>query len=334
MSRPAPIDLFRDPYFDPDYAALYLGEGESLFRFEYAKGGERFTNLSIKRPIRRIGDVAVEEGWYDLESAYGYGGYLTTSLDEAFLSEALAAYASHCRKERIVAEFIRFHPFIPYTAELRGFFDFFIEDRPTVSVDTTLDKEARWQTYTSKVRRKLRKCQRDLTFFESDDIDTFHALYTETMRRNDAPAFYFFSKAYFQRLLERPYTRLFAVRDEEEIVSMSFALFGPDIAHAHLSANRSEKMRLNGNYWLFDNLFDKAREAGCRYAFVGGGRTNTPDDSLLRFKRQFGSLELPFHIAGKVFDAERYARYNRIWEERYPQKSVKYFLKYRLEEPL
>jgi len=331
--RPA-SDLFHDPYFDEAYVSLYLREEEKLFRFEYCSGGEKFSTLSIKRPISRIGTVSIDEKYYDLESAYGYGGYLFTTENENFRAEALEAYRKHCEEEKIVAEFIRFHPFISYTSELRHFFDFFAEDRPTVVVDSTLEKEARWQLYSQKVRRKLRKCERTLTFSESDDLETFYNLYTETMRRNGASAFYFFPKSYFERLLNLPNTRLLAVSDHEEIVSMSFALFGKDIAHAHLSANHSEKMRLNGNYLLFDNLFDYAKEAGCQYTFIGGGRTNISEDSLLRFKRQFGSFELPFYIAGRIFDHERYTRYTSLWEEQNPQKSVKYFLKYRLEEPM
>lgn len=325
-------DLSIDPYFQEEYAKLYLGGEDELFKFEYRENGKLFKTISIKRPIKTIGTIGVDEGFFDLETAYGYGGYITTHAEKDFLKKAYEAYIQKCRNERIVAEFIRFHPFNADIPEMKELFDFVSEDRPTVYVDCKAGRDERRSGYSSKLRRKLRKCETLLAFEETDDLETFYDLYTSTMCRNRADKFYFFDREYFQKLYDLPFSRLYAVRDDKEIVSTAFVLYGKDIAHIHLSANRSEKMRLNGNYLLFDNIFDKAAENGCKYTFLGGGRTNMQDDTLLRFKRQFSSLTLPFYIAGKIFDKERYRRYNLIWESEFSNRSPRYFLKYRLSE--
>ncbi len=325
------VALIKDPYFDPEYAALYLEGNSSLFHFRYEEEERFFSTLSIKRPIDSVADVTIDEEIYDLETPYGYGGYLANTTDTDFLRKALDAYTRHCEEEKIVAEFIRFHPFNTSIRSFFDFFDFCIDDRPTIYIDTTLTTQSRHQTYSSKVRRKIRKCERELSFFQTEDLSTFKALYHDTMRRNRAADFYRFDDRFFDSLFSKPFSRLYAVSDDEEIVSMVLVLLGPDIMHIHLSANRSEKMHKNGNYLLFDRVCDEAREAGCRYSFVGGGRSNRPDDTLLRFKRQFSSLSLPFYIAGKIFDQKTYRDLLNIHENIFPDlKSTPYFLKYRL----
>ncbi len=325
------IDLLSDPYYDNSYTELYLNGEGSLFEFNYTEDDFSFKTIAIKRPIVDIGSVKLKEIYYDLETPYGYGGYFINTDNTAFLQRALKAYDKQCIKENIIADFIRFHPFYTHTEQFKDYLDFFSLDRLTIFVDNSPSKEDRWKTYSKKVRSKLRKCEKFLTFDESDDLDTFLKLYYATMDRNRADSFYYFDKTYFKRLFDLPYSRLLSVSDDEEIVSMSFMLIGKDIAHAHLSANLTDKLNLNANYFLLDKLFDFARNEGCRFSFLGGGRSNAVDDSLLRFKQQFSNQTIPFYIAGKVHNRKVYDMYCNIWEKENPEINVNYFLKYRIK---
>lgn len=323
-------NLEKEIYFCEDYLSLYLNDSDTLFRFEYKEGNKYFKNISIKRAINKIGTTVIDDGFYDLESVYGYGGYLCNSDDKEFINRALDEYTKECERESIVAEFIRFHPFNHIYKEIDGFFDLFCFDRNVVTVDTSIEKEKRWEEYSSKVRNILRKCEKELVFKESSCVDTFIELYERTMQRNSADEFYFFDKSYFERLLLIDGVKLYEVLYEDRVISSSFFFLGESFAHYHLSANDYEYRKYNANYFILDSIFDIANKEGIDYFNLGGGRSNLEDDLLLKFKKKFSKKLDDFYIAGKVFNKDVYNKYNKIWEAK-SKKDIRYFLKYRLE---
>jgi len=151
------------------------------------------------------------------------------------------------------------------------------------------------------------------------------------MKKKEASNFYFFDDNYFSMLFKIKNVYLFDVYNLESspINSAIFFLSG-DIAHYHLSAYDENFMNLNGSYFLLDKVMDIAKELGCKYLMLGGGRTNLPDDSLLQFKKKFSDGCLKFYICGKVFNREKFAKYNSLWERDNPTTKTGYFLKYRL----
>lgn len=327
------IDLSRDIYYLKEYASLYLEEGEKLFEFDYQNGSDRLYSLSVKRPIERIGDAPVDDDYYDLETAYGYGGYYSTSEDQGFLEKALNVYHQQCMDERIIAEFVRFHPYNPFPLANNGYLDFLALDRQTVSIDLTLPKAQRWLGYSSTTRNILRKAEPNLVFRESEDIDGFMHLYQSTMEKNNASSFYFFSRGYYEKLLAMKYVKLFAVMHDGHAINMSFVLFGSNLAHYHLSANDINFSKLNGNYFLLDSVCDYAKlnHPEISEFHLGGGRTNLQADSLLAFKSKFSNIRNNFYIAGKIFNRAIYQQYTEALLELRPElKSAKFFLKYRM----
>jgi hypothetical protein len=63
----------------------------------------------------------------------------------------------------------------------------------------------------------------------------------------------------------------------------------------------------------------------------GGGLSNDEADTLFRFKRHFGDVETPVHVAGRVLNPERFAAISSAWERRNPERAAttKLFLRYR-----
>jgi hypothetical protein len=92
------MKLIDDIYYLDSYISLYLKDDEELFSFIYEESDNFFINKTIKRPIKKIGDIEVNDNFYDLETAYGYGGYYTNSDDIDFLKEAFKAYEEKCKK--------------------------------------------------------------------------------------------------------------------------------------------------------------------------------------------------------------------------------------------
>lgn len=324
----------KDIYFQKEYASLYLTKGDILFEFEYRDGTDKFYNLSVKSPIERVGNIVVDDNYYDLQTAYGYGGCYSTTGDQRFMQNALNAYSQHCMSERIIAEFVRFHPYNIFPSVNKGYLDFLTIDRQTVSIELNIHKEERWSKYSSTTRNILRKAERTLLFRETDDIESFMQLYQSTMKKNNANSFYYFSKEYYKKLLAMGNVRLFAVEYEKNIINMTFVLFGEDLAHYHLSANNANYAKLNGNYFLLDSVCEyiKQNYSNISQFHLGGGRTSLEDDSLLAFKSKFSCIRNNFYIAGKIFNSAIYQQYTEAVNTAHPElKDAKFFLKYRMD---
>lgn len=320
------FDLSKDIYYSNEYISLYLSEGDELFSFEYKEDDKLFLNKSIKRPIKNIGDLDINDGYFDLESAYGYGGYYSNCNDAQFIRNALEAYYSKCNKEKIIAEFIRFHPFNDFPQRHNKFLDFNIYDRDVVVCPLDIDI---MRSYQSKIRNTIKRASEKVKFQESHNIDKFIEIYNMTMKKNNADEFYFFDTQLFKKLLALEDVNLYEITLENEIVAMGFFMFGQDLAHYHLSANTNLSYKLNANYALLNNLFLLAQKLGKKYFILGGGTTSDSDDPLLKFKKKFSKDLRAFHIAGNIFNQKVYDKYNALWLKQSPS-DVKYFLKYRL----
>jgi len=320
------IDLCSDVYFMDDYLSLYLNNKTNAFYFEYTENSKKFISKSIKRPITKIGNVVIEDGFYDLETAYGYGGYCVNSDDERFLNNALKEYESVCRKEKIIAEFIRFHPFNPFPIKNPQYLDFNMADREVVVFDLKKDILS---SYKSKLRSIIKKALSNVDIRESCNIDKFVELYELTMKKNKANEFYYFEKSLYEKLIAIEQVRLYEVRCEGRVIAMAFFMFGDNFVHYHLSANSDESYKYNSNYALIHKLFEIAKQENKNYFVLGGGLTSESNDPLLRFKKKFSKETRNFYIAGKIYNNNMYRKYCSLWEEQ-KKTNKKYFLKYRL----
>ncbi|PID26518.1 MAG: hypothetical protein CR982_09905 [Candidatus Cloacimonadota bacterium] len=324
------MDLIKDVYYSKDYVSLYLRSGDSIFDFKYEKDGEVFYNISIKRPIKSVAGLDIKDGFYDLETAYGYGGYYTNSNNKDFILSAMEEYKNRCLEEKIVAEFIRFHPFNNFPVKFGDVLDMNLYDRDVVYIDLSLTKDERWSNYSRKLRNELRKSSRELEFKRSYDIREFTSLYKETMKKNCAGSFYFFDKKYFEEIMKNDKFQLYKVEKDGKIIFGSLFIFSDDFVHCHLSASDYEMRKCRAGSFVLDAAFDIARENNKKCFLLGGGSTNSADNGLFKYKKKFSPFTKPFYISGNIYNREVYSEYNRLWE-RNSNRDVKYFLKYRLE---
>ena len=322
-------NLLNDVYYQRDYLALYLEKGQSIFEFNYKENDNFFYNIAIKRPINQIGNIVLEEEYFDLETAYGYGGYYTNSKDKKFIERAFNVYKERCIDEKIIAEFIRFHPFNDFPLNNKDFLSFCNHDRDIVYVDLSLTKDERWSTYSKTTRNSLRHCEKQLSFEMNDNLDGFTSLYNETMRKNNAQDFYYFSKEYYQNITQKSLATLFSVSIKGQTLSSGLFMFGDIFAHYHLAANNYKMRQYNANYYLLDELFEEAKKLGKKYFILGGGSTSLDKDTLLQFKKKFSKQTQKFYIGGNIYNQDVYNQYNRILEEQV-KHGPSYFLRYRL----
>ena len=323
------MNILNDIYYSTIYSNLYIDKSYSLFDFEHREGRNVFKNIAIKKPINKIGNKEVK-GYYDLETPYGYGGIYCNTSDNDFIKRAFDEYKERCKKENIIAEFFSFHPFNEFPVRNSNCFDISFKDREVVYLDLNKSEEDRWLDYSSKIRTIIRRCYKDLVVEDTNDIDTFMSIYYETMEKNNARGFYFFDRTYFEKLLNIEGVKLLQVKLNDVVIAMSFFMLGDEIAHYHLSANKSEYLKYNANYLILEEGFKLAKNNGCKYFLLGGGRTPKEDDNLFKFKSKFSKMTKGFYLAGNIYNKDIYIKYISIWEKLNPDNKVKYFLKYRL----
>ncbi len=299
------FDLSKDVYYSDEYISLYLNESDRIFKFEYKEGDKVFMNKAIKKSIDALG-----RDFFDLETAYGYGGYYINTNNEEFIQRAVNKYKDFCKSQNIVAEFIRFHPFLNNIEIVGKFLDFFRKDRKVVYIDLEKDK-----SYRKSLIRNIKKAidsKLNFKILEKNrrNIELFIDLYYKTMERNKANSFYFFSENYFYKLMKMRDANLYGVEFKGKIINMVVTLDCKTngVVYYHLGATDPIFYNLNPNPFIFDNLIDLYKLRRFKILYLGGGISPKDDDSLFKFKKKFSQNFLWYYLGGNIFHKEIYSK--------------------------
>lgn len=278
----------------------------------------------IKRPIFFKGQL-----YYDIETPYGYGGPNVKTEKETFINNFELAFLEHCRKENIIAEFIRFHPLLRNEQIFRKNIEV-LHNRFTVWIDLEKDINEIWMKDISvKNRSTIRKCQKnELEVEVNKDYNTFLEIYNETMHKVGAKDFYFFNEQYYKKLQDNSdYILLQTKMDGKTLAAAIFIKFR-DYFHYHLSGSRREFLKYAPNNILLWEAIKYAKNCGCKKMHFGGGLTNSTDDTLFRFKKSFSSEFADFYIGKRIHNQEVYWGLIHEWETVHSKKA-KILLQYR-----
>jgi serine/alanine adding enzyme len=292
-----------DVYFRRAYveASALLDDGRPLF---------------LHAPGENVAFAAIlREEPADVTSPYGYGGPLPVR-ETADLGRFWERYDPWCREQGIPTTFVRFHPLLGNERDARG-----------VHVET-LGHTVAWRLKAGRDllagmdkhhRRLARKAEREglaATVVQGPaSLDEFVALYEETMRRNEASAFYFFSAAYWEALARLGDALvLINVRRGEKLAASVLCLAGSPWLHYHLGGASNEGRRLGASHLALLTAAGWGQALGYETLHLGGG-VGGREDSLFEFKRRFAPDDLVTASVGKaVHDEEAYRRLAGVTE--------------------
>jgi hypothetical protein len=140
----------------------------------------------------------------------------------------------------------------------------------------------------------------------AEDRAEFLTAYEQTMRRTEAAAHYYFSKAYFDRLLESDRAWLALVdAPGGGVAAGSIAVQSDGFIHYYLSGSTDEHLRDSPMKNVVTALIEFSSERGLPLN-LGGGISR--GDRLEEFKRGFANREEAWSSSEIVCDAEAYAR--------------------------
>lgn len=299
----------QSPYLHPRYVVADAARDTALSPvfFVFEESGHAYYYAFHTSPVPG-------QAIRDIQSPYGYGGPISDTDDEVFLERASADFLRWCRKNSILAEFVRFHPLLDnnkfFTGEV-------LKDRDVVWID--LGKEDLLSTYSTRARTTIRKAQKNGLEVEWREPENFAPMfpgfYLNHMQSLNADSYYFFPESYFRQLFSWNQAQLAACTLNGEMLGAAIFLRGPHHMEYHLSASTELGRQLGATNLMIHAATLRGRELGCAKFNLGGGTSAAQDNPLLFFKSGFSQQKAPFSIGRRIHLPDRYNELKADWEK-------------------
>lgn len=301
----------REPFAHPDFVRLFAGPGDRPVAFCWEDdGGVALLPLVVRALPDEAQGAVGRTGLTDVVSPYGYGGPFCAGSPD--LAACYAALLEWMRHTGVVSGFVRGTVVGPVGPDVDVAGARVLHLADNVVVGLGLPAEERWRRYEHKVRKNVNKARRNgLSTTVSDgfaDVATFSDIYSSTMDRRSAAAFYRFDADFFAAF-GRDLAGSFWVADTHDedgaVVSTELVLRGDRTCYSFLGGTRREAFPMSPNDLLKHDVIDHAADAGLAHYVLGGGYD--PGDGIFRYKKAFDPTGLvPFHGVQLMPDVDTY----------------------------
>ncbi len=288
------------------------GDGTPLLFF-YDDGNVRGINVVMKRDIalhKHFKTLLQEGEYFDFSTPYGYGGWLVEGQDS---NKLFAAYEDYCKKERIVSEFVRFHPLI----ENHRFCCAHYQTVPLgkVVVMDTAAYDTVWANLTSKNRNMVRKAEKngvEVKMGNSPELyGVFRQIYNATMDKDNAADYYYFGEGFYKSVGEdlAHAANIFYAVYGDKIIAAAIMLEANGRMNYHLSGSLTEYAGLAPTNLILCRAAEYCSSKGIKTLYLGGG-VGSGEDGLYKFKKSFNRNEdtKRFYIGKKIFCDDVYQK--------------------------
>lgn len=288
----------RDIVAHPGYAEIFSRPGDrTVCACQYTLNG----GIVYPLIVRSIG----AEPWVgglsdacDLVSPYGYGGPFGWGENNSDIF--WTAFEVWARSIHAVSLFTRFSVFaeqliaFPGEREIKG---------PSVIVGVTGDPQNLLKSYEKAARENVRQAERAGVAVEVDAdcqrLDEFLHVYYATMKRLDALPLYFFSKGFFERLVQTFSRQALLIHAfyQRQVVSSELLLLSENYVYSFLGGTTDAGMQVRANPLLRHAVNMWAAMNGKRAVLLGGGYAGK--DSLFRYKQRFAPNSREEFVVGR-----------------------------------
>jgi len=311
----------QDIYYTSEYHKAYEANGDGtplLFVFESQRDLGIYPFM-----LNKVPDYGFDKEYYDIQSVYGYSGPLLSSNDKEFHKEFENAFLDYSHTARIIAEFIRFHPLQSNTDVFTNGIEV-LYDRQTVYLNLQDDLDIILANQlTSNGRRDIRLAQRKgLATTVSNYPYNFINIYKDTMTQLKADNYYQFNDSYFTHIASMKSSFIIDVHLSNKVIASAIFFVYGDYCHYHLSGSDKDYSSYCPNNLLLWEAIKLAKEKKCKTLHFGGGRTSSPDDSLLRFKSNFSKNRAMYYIGKRILNDGLYEKLIEQWETKNNKKAT------------
>lgn len=330
-----------DCYHLPEYVALNARyEKGAAYAYVVEEGASLFFFPFITRQISPTSHEMRDSVFYDAISPYGYSCPLILTEDTTgqFYKKALNAFLEEMKKRNIVSVFSRLHPILTNHGILNGYGKLVCHGS-TVSIDLNLSERELWQqmrrNHRDGIKRTMEKGYSVFVDYEWKYWDKFLAIYYETMNRNKADQYYYFSPHYFEEFRKALTTclHLGVVLNQGEVASAGLFTNINGVVQYHFSANSDKHLSCGSSKALLYFMMLWEKKQGNHIMHIGGG-FGANEDSLFQFKAGFSKNRHLFHTWRIITNAEVYSKLVSDWEQHNGEKADEidgYFPAYRKE---
>ncbi len=252
---------------------------------------------------------------FDAITPYGYSGPLYSSgVTEECLKEFWKAVDNWYKENNVITEFIRFS----LNGNYSGYNGLLINTLNNVKGILVNDFDLHWLSFLPKVRNNYRKAASynlEVKIFDTQDINektikVFFDIYTETMKRLNAKAIYFFSLNYFKSLILNnlnEFSIAFAYLDDIPI-STELIIKNDKTIFAFLGGTDANYYSYRPNDFLRVEIIKWAVKNNLKYYVLGGGLKDK--DGLYKSKKALfpKNDDAIFYTGRKIIDYEVYER--------------------------
>jgi len=326
------------PYHHPDYVGFVAGwlEHEHSARLFVLEDGDDLVYYPFMvRSLDTVPfapDADLDLSTYaDIVSSWYYGGPVATGPGAVELADRFVKrFGDYCADHDIVAEFVRFDPYVGNHEHFGGLEPEY--ERETVWVDLAQSEAALWDGFEKRNRNAIRQAQdTDLVVEPTSDIDdvaAFHRIYRNAMEAKGAAEHYRFDQEFFAELLaNEELASLLVARYEDDVVGGSVIVHDDSIAHDYLRASNPDYWDMRVNNLICYEALMYARATGRDQFDFQGGRPG-----VFKFKKSFSPKRATFHVAKRVHMPETYNRLVGAAERAGIDTDTDYFPKYRVEQ--
>ena len=301
------LDAFciTDVYYTTQYfsGALKLDPGYALL-FYYQDDQGEVVYPFIKRPIGDDDTV-----FFDVTTPYGYGGpvFKVEGNQEQLVSNFRKAFGEFCRKEKIIAEYIRFHP---------------LKNNAAV-VKKELKLFPLYETFTINLKENFVPAQKqsDLIVKKLGTVrHLFEFLvlyYSAARRKEETDSYFFFTNDYFESLISSMGSNLhlFGVYYDNKLVVACYVLAMGDTIYYHLEGSASEIDYEKTMPILLSKIAEWGEENYYSFFHLGGDVFETPHQVSSIKKELANCKPALFTMGQKIYDQQTFNRLVSLRDE-------------------
>lgn len=298
---------FFDFYHTYDYHELSKSENETPLLLKFEQGETIIALPLLSRTIQGT-------EYKDATSVYGYAGPISKSVKSGFDNTCFKKILlSYLKSNRYVSVFSRLNPYIPCQSYALNTIGNIHNHGKVVNINIKLPLEKQRQIFQSRLKTHINKSRRNCTVKRArseKDLAEFINIYYENMNRVDAKKSYYFSKSYFEKIMNskdfESIILLASDKDTNQIIAGSIFIITNKIVQYHLSGTKNEFLHLTPTKLLIDEMRLLATDKNLDVFNLGGGLGGRADDSLFRFKSSFSKDFKDFNLWKLIVNKEVY----------------------------
>ncbi|MCM4172564.1 hypothetical protein DHD32_13820 [Arenibacter sp. TNZ] len=315
-----------DLYHTFEYHEVMKKTGEEPIIITYKKNE---TEVGIPFLKRKINDEL-----FDLVSVHGYLGPVSINVDDSFDSENFSMeFQQLLREQNIVTAFSKLNPYLRNQSKILNKLGAIENIGELVYFDQQMDMDDQFLCYKKDTIRLIKKLKpiANYKFAEnSEDIETFIAIYYNNLDRLKANKSFYYKKDYFETLINSDMADakiILAIHNETGEVMAGVFYFGTkSITHIELACTNDKYYNISPIRFLYDQIRILCHKDDMKYLNMGGG-SGGREGSLMKFKSCFAQNYVDFNVWKLIAIPDVYDELQTVDQK---NSESNYFPKYRL----